>query len=1007
MKTPNLFLVFVVVFPFLGSAQVSDSHFAAQQFDSLQRASNSFQVVGQFDQAWVANLKAEEIALRVFGELSEQYISTCHQKALILIGKGQKADFEEAKEWLEKAIELLTELFGEEHASHGTLQNDLGILYFRNDEFNEAGKCLNKALEHTERSEGKYNTTSYYIRLNNIAGMYWQLGQYADAKDKFEEALEILAVILKGNLNADYAKVLNNYGNVLRFMGDYENALTALLEAVEVARANMDAKDAELGLLLNNLAEVYENLGQYEKSLPLFLESIENAENSVGKKHQYYVLRANNLGFLYMRLKRYEEAIVLFQEAAEMSEAAMGKANQEYVKCIHNLGAAYLRIGTESEADSLYRTALFTISEKLGEKHPYYANFQLSLANLYKDKKEYELADSLYKEALNTKIRTLGKIHPKTARALQDMAALNRERKLYSKADSLFYEAAVIQQEILGNAARHLPEEMLHKYASTFSDWLNTLYSYCHNRVNVGYISQAAYDASLFHKGFVLHNVRLIRKVVEKDSATFAQYEKYQVYSHLLSQEEKKPAALQQKVLGYREEMEKLERLLTLEAAGFSETARQVVWQEVQSALRPGAAAVEFVHYRYMTPKETYSTMYAALVLLPGAAAPAFIPLCEERELMALVQDGGAGMEDIANVVYRGATGIVIPDEGPQPEKRLYGLLWQPLEELLQGMQTVYYAPSGLLHRINLSAIQTPEAGILGKRHHLIALGSTRQLVPEANIRPETYGQEIALFGGIHFEADTTLTPPPIDSMDIFAGLVLRGAPIDSTHRQSAWGYLTGTAQEVQNIQARLERQGLPVRLYSGHEASEEAFKQLGEVGRLSPRVLHLATHGFFSPDPKAISRNMDGEPVFKWSDNPMIRSGLVLAGGNHAWRHGSPLYPGMEDGILTAQEISQMNLRNTELVVLSACETGLGDIEGNEGVYGLQRAFKIAGAQYLIMSLWKVPDAETAQFMEAFYGHWLEEGWSIPDAFRMTQEELRERYKEEPYRWAGFVLVE
>ena len=138
-----------------------------------------------------------------------------------------------------------------------------------------------------------------------------------------------------------------------------------------------------------------------------------------------------------------------------------------------------------------------------------------------------------------------------------------------------------------------------------------------------------------------------------------------------------------------------------------------------------------------------------------------------------------------------------------------------------------------------------------------------------------------------------------------------------------------------------------------------------------------------------------------------MIRSGLILAGGNHAWQTGKPLKPDMEDGILTAYEISQMNLSNTELVVLSACETGLGDIQGNEGVYGLQRAFKIAGAKYLIMSLWQVPDKETAYFMELFYKHLVAMDMDIPAAFRATQDELRANPFITPYQWAGFVLVE
>jgi CHAT domain-containing protein len=166
-----------------------------------------------------------------------------------------------------------------------------------------------------------------------------------------------------------------------------------------------------------------------------------------------------------------------------------------------------------------------------------------------------------------------------------------------------------------------------------------------------------------------------------------------------------------------------------------------------------------------------------------------------------------------------------------------------------------------------------------------------------------------------------------------------------------------------------------------------------------------VATHGFFFPDPKE-GKSGGEEKVFKVSDNPMIRSGLVLAGGNQAWKTGKPVRPDLEDGILTAYEISQMNLSNTELVVLSACETGLGDLVGNEGVYGLQRAFKIAGARYLIMSLWQVPDFQTQVFMTTFYKHWLTDNKSVQDAFRATQSELKAKFGE-GFKWAGFVLLE
>lgn len=138
-----------------------------------------------------------------------------------------------------------------------------------------------------------------------------------------------------------------------------------------------------------------------------------------------------------------------------------------------------------------------------------------------------------------------------------------------------------------------------------------------------------------------------------------------------------------------------------------------------------------------------------------------------------------------------------------------------------------------------------------------------------------------------------------------------------------------------------------------------------------------------------------------------MMRSGLILAGANYAWLNGHPIREGEEDGILTAYEISQMDLAQTGLVVLSACETGLGDIKGNEGVYGLQRAFKIAGVDYLIMTLWKVDDKATALFMIEFYKHYLQDGMSIPDAFRLTQQEFIANPLSSPYLWAGFVLLE
>jgi CHAT domain-containing protein len=238
----------------------------------------------------------------------------------------------------------------------------------------------------------------------------------------------------------------------------------------------------------------------------------------------------------------------------------------------------------------------------------------------------------------------------------------------------------------------------------------------------------------------------------------------------------------------------------------------------------------------------------------------------------------------------------------------------------------------------------------------------------------------------------------------------------DTTLRGTNWYPLKATEYEIKTIQNLLIKSGQKAKVLSKFTGTEESFKNISVLSK-SPKLIHLATHGYFFPDSRAINKNslispgadVNGsvkkqESVFQASEHPMLRSGLIMSNGNQGWK--GKIQEGAEDGILTAYEISQMDLSNTELVVLSACETGLGDIKGNEGVYGLQRAFKIAGAKYIIMSLWQVPDKQTSQLMIAFYKNWLNKKMSIPRAFHAAQKELRKAGLD-PYQWAGFVLVE
>ena len=452
---------------------------------------------------------------------------------------------------------------------------------------------------------------------------------------------------------------------------------------------------------------------------------------------------------------------------------------------------------------------------------------------------------------------------------------------------------------------------------------------------------------------------------------------------------------------------------------------RLLHWYQVRNELDETDASVEFVTYRNPS---TNAIHYGALLLRRSFNAPQYVPLCTQNDLDDLLQKGRLDEELFQFTLYSPPTN----DESAT----LYSLLWQPLIPLLKGVQRIYYAPAGDLHRLNLAAVQPHElAPPLQKQWELVRINSTRSLIgpynqstdPRADlptialpcwdkdkidpaltarffgsIEVDYYDpglaatqKDAALFGNIYYDMDSIAIQ---NQLFIPRNIVnpkkgRRSQPIGPTEE---WQMLFGATEEIIAIKTKLTRHQYEVQVYEGHAASEEAFKRLGNSSSTSPRIIHIATHGFFLAD-----------SALQETDNPMHRSGLILAGANHAWKKRKPL-KGMEDGILTAFEISLLNLQNTELVVLSACETGLGHIENNEGVFGLQRAFKKAGVKNLIVSLWSIPDNATQALMTRFYQNCLEKDMPIRAALFAAQQWMREQENyQNPYFWAGFVLLE
>jgi len=465
-------------------------------------------------------------------------------------------------------------------------------------------------------------------------------------------------------------------------------------------------------------------------------------------------------------------------------------------------------------------------------------------------------------------------------------------------------------------------------------------------------------------------------------------------------------------------------RVLRRELLRQAKEGLQTDLEKVQQALQSGEAAIEFVQFPYfpqgehpnlnMLEDETEldesqvnatlskvlavpdtSLLYMALVLRPQDEYPQLIPLCNQAQLNDLFQRDSTSMvaSDLARQLYVRGVGLANPVSYKGDE--LYELVWEPLEGLLANTNTIYFSPAGKLHQVAFAALPQQE-GILLDRYQLQQVSSTRVLAYR-DTQPEIRPASAALFGGIPYNADLK----ELQAIARQAGFQTKGSVQAPYYLQAidTFDILEGAETEVTTISSQLEKQQIAVELYTGNQTLEERFKEQGIRETPSPSILHVATHGFFVDE--AATRG--GEESMESAEDALTRSGLAFAGANRFWRGES--MPGLEDGILLASEVTQMNLQNTDLVVLSACETGLGQVQGSEGVYGLQRAIREAGAKYLIMSLWEVPDEETVDLMTLFYDNWLAKKQHIREAFTNAQKTMSA--ENDPDSWAAFVLVE
>jgi CHAT domain-containing protein/tetratricopeptide (TPR) repeat protein len=807
-----------------------------------------------------------------------------------------------------------------------------------------------------------------------LAGAIYYIGwnfsvqaDYDNCISNYEKCKEIYIEI---DDSIGIANSLDYIGNIYLIKGESAKALEYLSKALEIREKINDKLGT--GASLISIGSIYMEHGDYRTAFVEFERALKLHDEVSFTSGVSISL--NNLGIIQSFFGSYESALTYFQRSFKIKEVIGDKQGKG--KSLSQIGMISLHIQDYSNALDYFQQSLSLFTE-VGDKRGI-AGSMCNIGSVFRLMGNYEEALNYFNQSLVI-AKEIGSMHEKKS-ALEGLFYTRVSQGNLDEAENSILEIiAMLRNDVRINFPI-LPEKKKELYFSTMSEDFMNLYAFANIRKNENpSITEIAYNNALKLKGLLLKSNTAMREAI-LTSGDRLLIEEYNSWIHLKIQ-----IAEQYAMNGETDSLEQIanevEKEMIKKSNIFSEfsKSKDVEWKNVQEKLHPGEAAIEYIFFNSEIGNNDAQIYYAALVITADSKYPKMIDLCTANEIENLI-----GTTHANNLRY--VEGLYGTQQKPNHD--LYKLIWEPIEKELTGVNTIYMSASGLLHKISFSALCNEKNEFLCDKYKLSYLNSTSQLTLSKPF--ELSNNSVAsLFGGVKYNTEKT--------------------------ESIIWTYLPGTLSEIDSIHLKIKDK-IEVNYFSKEQASEENFKEIASQSNF----IHIASHGFFYPDPELVQKEVykyeheenvefrggDGVNYGVWSfvinKNPLMRSGLVLAGANDVWQR-SAMEEG-EDGILTAQEVSNLDLRNTKLVVLSACETGLGDIKGSEGVYGLQRAFKMAGAEYLIMSLWQVPDKETAEFMELFYKN-LVKVKDIPKAFGQTQMTMRKKY--DPYYWAAFTLIE
>ncbi|HEY6806326.1 MAG TPA: CHAT domain-containing tetratricopeptide repeat protein [Pyrinomonadaceae bacterium] len=895
-------------------------------------------------------------------------------------------NFKEAVVVEEQVLKIREQTFGAEDPAVAESLEQLGAIYSRQAEYQKAEESFLRALKIREASAGP-DSKQVFAVVNNLGALYFNMGDLDKAGELLQRAL-LLHQKLAGTEDMMKARVLNNLGLVYSNKGDYERAAPLYEQALAIEQKEFGPEGIELTDTLDNLAVLYQAKGDYLNSEKFSRRSLAIEEKVLGPDDPNLASTVLNLGNVSYLNGELDQAGPLYQRALTIYEKALGPEHPLTALALNNLAEVYHDRHEFSQAEPLYLSSLQIRKKMLGQDHSDVGQSLNNLGTLYRDEGDYGRAEQFYQRALKIREKALGPDHPDVVSTLSNMALMYIKSGNFSLAQA-FQARAINTSE--RNASFNLTlgsERERQAYLDLMAEQLDRAIS-----LNVRFAPEQdatrdlAVTTVLQRKGRIQDALSqsMVGLRTHMGPADLKVLDQFNEATSTLAQlvlggpQNLNDTEFRKRIEQVSEQREQLEADVSRHSAEFRAQSFPVTLDAIKAALPDKAALIEFVLYHPLLPegvtrKERYGPARYVVYVIRNQGAVQWKDLGEVKTVDALIEHLRSALRD---------------PESKDVQRRARAVdqqLVQPIRALLDDATHLLISPDGELNLIPFGALVDDQGHYLINRYSFTYLTSGRDLL-RMQVEHKSESRPVVFANPTFGDPQTVVA-----KVNFKSKLARRSVTTGKDLTDVYFAPLGGTAEEANSIHTLFPE----AMVVTGAQATEVAIKQIN-----APLILHIATHGFFLSEQKPADSSSQvatrGINASVQIENPLLRSGLALSGAN--LRNGSG-----DDGILTALEASGLNLWGTKLVVLSACDTGVGEVRNGEGVYGLRRAFVLAGAGSLVMSLWPISDFTTRQLMTNYYKN-LKQGLGRGEALRQVQlDMLKKNPNLHPFYWANFI---